>query len=970
MTAQLASCTGGTSAVEPSADETVSFRDVTGITQEEIDAIEALARQTSFFTYGMTKSTECFDDPSAGTTMGFSVLICKWLTDFFGIRFRPVIYDWNVLLDGLESGDIAFSGEISSAMTEVDGYYTTDTIAERRIMIVTMEGIALTRSRVANRTDHPMRYGFLNGTNTRQIVEPFLAGIGDFEAVSVLNYTEAYQKFLLGEIDALLMDQTVEGIFSFYDQLIIEDFQPISYNNVSIATQNKRYAPIISVIQKYIESAGSYKFREMYAEGYADYLGYSLVSGLGDAALEFIETHTAEDAPSVQAKISADDYPVSFYNEKEGEYQGITIDLLNEISLITGIKFEFTEQFDSNSAEPALPFVYTGVIRTPGVTDELTFNRNPYQVDYYAFISRSDFRDVTYSDIPYLKIGLLEGAAISYTFNEMFPNHRNVMVYQKSDATINALERGDIDLLLGTRSTMLDLTNHKERTGFRANLVLERPYEVYFAFPPVLDEDGNLYTAELSQIILRAQDLVDTDMIVDGWTRRVFDYSGTVAKAQRPFFIGLVILMFIILLMAAIVIIRNKRSAIILEQTVQERTKELTHRTEELEVQTEAAQVASQAKSEFLARMSHEIRTPLNAVIGMTEIAHRANNLEKKNASLEEIAAASHHLLGILNDVLDMAKIESGKFQLSNADFELRTALNEVENIIEQRCVEKDIALEVNFKEIPDYGVIGDKLRLKQILINLLGNAVKFTPVDGTISFLADTEEAGNLLRVRFRIIDTGIGISEERISHLFNAFEQADSSIAVRFGGTGLGLSISQNLVQQMGGEITVTSIEGEGSTFEFTIDMERTHSEDSAHANSQINIENADFSGKRILLAEDIEINRMIIIELLSETHVQVDEAEDGQISLDKFSASEEGYYDLILMDVQMPNMNGYEATRAIRALSERPDAKTIPIIALTANAYKEDIDRALEAGMNSHLAKPIDISDVLKKLSFYLN
>jgi CheY-like chemotaxis protein len=353
----------------------------------------------------------------------------------------------------------------------------------------------------------------------------------------------------------------------------------------------------------------------------------------------------------------------------------------------------------------------------------------------------------------------------------------------------------------------------------------------------------------------------------------------------------------------------------------------------------------------------------------MTEIARRAPGAEKKNASIDEIAAASHHLLGILNDVLDMAKIESGKFQLSEDGFFLREALREVENIIAQRCAEKNITLECGFGVMPDCGVVGDKLRLKQVLINLLGNAVKFTPEGGVIRFSAGAGEGpGGAVRARFRVSDTGIGISEEQMAKLFGAFEQADSTIAVRFGGTGLGLSISQNLVRQMGGEITVESKPGEGSSFEFEIDMERAVGLRPAEGGAVPG--EADFTGRRIMVAEDIEINRIIIKELLADTHIEIDEASDGREAVDMFQSSAPGRYGLILMDVQMPELNGYEATREIRALApERPDAASIPIIALTANAYKEDIDRALESGMNGHLSKPIDIGDVLAALKRFL-
>jgi CheY-like chemotaxis protein len=292
--------------------------------------------------------------------------------------------------------------------------------------------------------------------------------------------------------------------------------------------------------------------------------------------------------------------------------------------------------------------------------------------------------------------------------------------------------------------------------------------------------------------------------------------------------------------------------------------------------------------------------------------------------------------------------------------------MEEVENIILQRCEEKHIEFIVDFTGIAGTTVTGDKLRLKQVLINLLGNAVKFTPDRGRIRFSAD-RIGGNekKVKVHFRVSDSGIGMKPEQMANLFTAFEQADASISARFGGTGLGLAISQNLIKQMGGLITVESEYGKGSAFQFALDMDTSAAMAEEAAQGAVK---AEFPGKRILLAEDIEINRMIIKELLSDTRVIIDEAADGQEALDIFSASAPGYYNLVFMDVQMPNMDGHEATRRIRAL-DREDAKTIPIIAMTANAYREDIDRALAAGMNDHLAKPIDIAEVTKALSKWL-
>jgi CheY-like chemotaxis protein/nitrogen-specific signal transduction histidine kinase len=390
---------------------------------------------------------------------------------------------------------------------------------------------------------------------------------------------------------------------------------------------------------------------------------------------------------------------------------------------------------------------------------------------------------------------------------------------------------------------------------------------------------------------------------------------------------------------------------------------EINEKNVRLEELTKAAEAASVAKSAFLANMSHEIRTPLNAVIGMTLIARKSAVNEKNLTSITAIETASKHLLGILNDVLDMSKIESGKFELINDRFNLKVVMDEVKEIIRQRCTEKNIKLDASLSEKNDIFVQGDHLRLKQVFINLLGNAVKFTPDNGAINFSMNIiDENEKKMKVHFIVSDNGIGMTEEQLGRLFRTFSQADSTIYNRFGGTGLGLSISQNLVQMMGSQIIVKSKLNEGSSFEFTVDFDKAE-ESSANEEGILNFI-PDLSGKRILLVEDVEINRAILIELLTDTHVKFDEAENGEEAVIIFNKAPHGYYDLIFMDVRMPLLDGYEATRQIRQL-KRPDAKTIPIVAMTADAYKEDIDKALASGMNGHLAKPIDISAVMKML-----
>ena len=517
----------------------------------------------------------------------------------------------------------------------------------------------------------------------------------------------------------------------------------------------------------------------------------------------------------------------------------------------------------------------------------------------------------------------------------------------------------------------------------------------------------------------------------------------------------------------------------------------------------EAANVASRAKSDFLSNMSHEMRTPMNAVIGMTNIAKTSRDIEKKDYCLGKISEASNHLLGVINDILDMSKIEANKFELSFANFDFEKMLRKVSDVIAFRVGEKQQEFTVHIDQhIPRF-LIGDEQRLAQVVANLLSNAVKFTPEGGCIRvnvFLKGKEN--NAHTIQIEVSDTGIGISEEQQARLFSSFEQADSSIARKFGGTGLGLVISKRIVEMMGGGIWILSEPDKGSTFAFTIRAEegaedtqhhvtglgvdkkslrvlvvdddadireyfleilQTHGiscdtaangeearekimhsgpygicfvdwrmsgmdgielagnikgicenktavvlmsaaewsmlkDDAKHAGvdaflskpifpydiidcinmclgTEHRVKDEDkppaetdcFREYRILIAEDVEINREIVASLLEPTMLAVDFAENGAEALRMFEAAPDAY-DLIFMDVQMPEMDGYEATRSIRAL-EAPRAKTVPIIAMTANVFREDIEKGTAAGMNEHVGKPLDFDEVLLKLRTYL-
>ncbi len=391
----------------------------------------------------------------------------------------------------------------------------------------------------------------------------------------------------------------------------------------------------------------------------------------------------------------------------------------------------------------------------------------------------------------------------------------------------------------------------------------------------------------------------------------------------------------------------------------------------ELQMAVLAANKASESKSEFLARMSHEIRTPMNAIIGMTSIAKRkladsrVSQDEIQN-HMDQIEVSSQHLLGLLNDILDIAKIEAGKLELAEEAFDLPKLAENVAAIIRPRCREKNIDFSVDIRNLGSSAFISDPLRLRQVLINLLGNAVKFTPSSGKISFLIEQlERDANKSLLSFSVSDTGMGIPQAKLLSIFQPFEQADRDIAKNYGGTGLGLSISRNIVKGLGDDIRVSSTPGQGSSFSFEIWLREAGS-------SPVEAQRIDYTarlkGKKALLVDDVDINRIIVQELLSAADMRIDEADNGQAAADAFAKSPVGYYDIIFMDVQMPEMDGYEAASAIRRM-DRADAASVPIIAMTANAFKEDVEKALAHGMNAHLAKPLEYEKLLEVMTRHM-
>ena len=381
----------------------------------------------------------------------------------------------------------------------------------------------------------------------------------------------------------------------------------------------------------------------------------------------------------------------------------------------------------------------------------------------------------------------------------------------------------------------------------------------------------------------------------------------------------------------------------------------------------QTAENANKAKTDFLSNMSHDIRTPMNAIIGIISlIRHNAGDKEKVIEYADKIAISSQHLLGIINDVLDMSKIEAGKTVFKYSDFSILDAIEELNTIFHSQANEKNQSFIITKENLKHEWVNGDKVHLMQIFSNLLSNAIKYTQEGGIIQFIAEESETNSSTygKYHFIVSDNGMGMSADFKETIFDAFTRAESSVTNKIQGTGLGMAITKNLVESMGGTIEVESEPNRGSSFEVILNLKIVENR-VVSSTEQIEMHETDsdiLDGMRILCAEDNELNAEILMELLKLEGAECTICENGKRILEAFEQSVPGEYDMILMDVQMPVMNGYEATEAIRR-SSHEQAKTIPIIAMTANAFSEDMQHSLAAGMNAHISKPVDMK-LLKK------
>ena len=752
-----------------------------------------------------------------------------------------------------------------------------------------------------------------------------------------------YPYLAKGEIDLLL--NNVAHISDSVRVVVAYDSQPYY---IVTNPGNKEVLDGLNMALERILDANPNFAAERYAVNFPDRL---VNIQLSDRDLEYVN-----ERKTITVAVPENWYPLYCKETPLKNHTGIMADVLDEIKSFTGLRFSYV--YAKNYAD-AIRLIQQGDADILGFF--LGDENDAAQLGLALSASYVSANNIIVRNkaCSYPAPGLV-GALVE---NQRLPSGisvEKIRFYPSIKEALFAVNNGEADFIYGLSSRMEQDILRYHFTNLAPVTLVNDQSTISFALPIPVDPDLLTILNKAINNLSESERTVIRNRNLESIGVREFSLTDFIYAPLQFMFIVMFVLS--VLFTALLLAIGARMKATVIQGNLKR------------------AEAANLAKSEFLSRMSHEIRTPMNGIVGMSTIAmQNIDNTDKIKDCLEKVIMSSKHLLALINDVLDMSKIESGKVELRHESFNFRAFLQDFENLYGEQAKSKGISYETVLASDLEVQIIGDSLRLNQVLSNLLSNALKFTPAKGIIKLrVSKTGEDQENVYLRFEVIDTGCGIAEENYDKIFESFEQENVDVTYKYGGTGLGLSIVKRFTQLMGGSIHVTSVQGSGSTFTVDLPFGKVKESGELARFSDINgrddlakdcyVIDYDFKGKRILLVEDNELNREIAEELIGATGASVESAEDGVQAVEKFKESAEGYYDLILMDVQMPHMDGYEATRCIRALG-RSDAQKVPIFAMTANAFAEDVQKSREAGMNAHISKPLDIRAVYKQMNRYL-
>ena len=1048
-----------------------SYQDIPGVTQDHINAITQVLNQRDYFTFAMSLSDEMLLD-TQGNYQGFAVHFTHWLYSLFGVPFIPQSMEFTPLIHAVQAHEVDFTGQLSKTPERAEIFHMTSPITLRSLAKVQPPS---TPSLQEISQERPPRIVFFTDTITSQI----LADSQRFNAFEALYACD------LATIAHMLATQEADAFISHGHEILQVQFPgyqvariyPYIFGTAAFSTGNPELAPFIEVIQLALDNGGMRLLQEMYSQGMVDFRRHQLSLLLTPEEEAFIQ-----NAPTILIAAQSYGYPVSFYNNFEGAFQGASHDVLDKVAKLTGLNFQvvnpqsmlLNDLFEMLVAGEVS--LLAGAVRPEElmlINGENILWSDPFITDQYVLISQTSHPNITPNEVLYMRVGMPANRAHQARFQELFPGHVQTFYYHDMDSLIEAIQVDEICMIFSSVGGLLHLTNYLELTGFRANLLFDETYDIYFA--------GN--DPVLLSIINHTLAVIDEQAIESYWRSRTFDHSMHLLSMRTRMIITIITSVLIVLAALLILLLvlykyshsqKSRLAKLVSEKTKELETEQLVLRTtldsipdllfckdthynltrvntqyekffgvnrEELlgklekdtlpqisstsedwyeldqkvidtretlsvvedvpdaqgELHTfesiktplilnnqvigvlgisrnitqrkkleEDIIKASRAKSNFLANMSHEIRTPINSIIGFSELAAEENLTAKAQTYLNYVTDSSQRLLHIINDILDVSKIEAGKLDFESIPVRLADIFEKLQTELSPKAFANGIYLMFNAEPLPkDTWILGDKFRLHQVFSNLITNAIKFTHQGGVKVNATLRGVSNGQATIHCQVSDTGIGMTPEQVERISEPFMQADESITRKYGGTGLGISIVKNLLEIMGSQLEIESIAGEGTKISFTITFKTTTQGGEENAPTIVN-EKPIFIAD-VLVCEDNMMNQLVITDHLAKVGIAAVIAENGAIGVEKVQdrLKETGKsFDLIFMDMHMPVMSGLEATTKIFALGSNA-----PIIALTANVMAADKETYANHGIIDCMQKPFTAQELWTCLGTHL-